>query len=83
MKMDKQIKSNGHVEPGVSLSNGPVRDEATGAPVKAMTNGLAGKRKASTGISYAQDSDSAEDEVPLVGALQHYDPVSTILLTAT
>ena len=65
--MNKETPSNGHVEPGVSLRNGPVQDtEMQDAPTAAQTNGVHSKRKAFTGKSYKPESDSEEDDVPLV-----------------
>ena len=68
-KMDHS-QTNGHVEPGISLSNGPVTDKSTGGPLKGMTNGSSNKRKASTGKSYAPESDSDDDDIPLVSQIQ-------------
>ena len=60
--MDKQAPTNGHVEPGISLLNGPME----GVESTAQTNGVS-KRKASMRRSYKQDSDS--DDAPLVRSL--------------
>lgn len=73
--MDDQFPSNGRVEPGVSLRNGPI--EELDAP---ETNGsAAGKRKSRTSlgksVSYAEVGSSEEDEKPLVrpaGNLDHF-----------
>jgi len=62
--MDNAAPSNGHVEPGISMRNGPVEQEATGGAVK--VNG-ASKRKASMGKSYATAASDSDDDVPLVG----------------
>lgn len=65
-------KSNGHVEPGISVANGPVEemDVQIDAP---ETNGVNGsttsKRKSRSSIvskSYKETSDSEDDEKPLV-----------------
>lgn len=67
--MDKQIPSNGQLEPGISLRNGPVDEMDVDAPA---TNGAAnGKRKSrpslSNGKSYKEASSSdEEDSKPLV-----------------
>ncbi|KAK5134345.1 hypothetical protein LTR08_006525 [Meristemomyces frigidus] len=61
--MDKQLPSNGHVQPGISIANGPVEEMEVDKPA---TNGANGKRKSSmgNGKSYKDDSDS-DDDVPL------------------
>lgn len=66
--MDKQVPSNGHVEPGISIRMGPVDDMDVDSPA---TNGAAnGKRKARSSItngkSYKDASSSGEDDKPLV-----------------
>jgi hypothetical protein len=66
--MDKQIPSNGHVEPGISIRMGPVDAMEVDSPA---TNGNAnGKRKARSSItngkSYKDASSSGEDDKPLV-----------------
>ena len=70
--MDKIAPSNGHVEPGISIRNGPVEEMDVDKPEEAQTNGLAnGKRKAraslSNGKTYKEASDS-EDDQPLVSS---------------
>lgn len=62
--MDKQVKSNGVVAPGISMAMGPVENMDVDKPT---TNGTThSKRKASlaNGKSYKDDSDS-DDDVPL------------------
>lgn len=71
--MDKQVPSNGHVEPGISIRMGPVDEMDVDAPA---TNGAAnGKRKARTSIpngrSYKDASSSEEDDKPLVRPTVH------------
>lgn len=67
--MDKQVPSNGHVEPGISIRMGPVDKMDVDAP-----NGNAnGKRKSRgsipTGKSYKEQSSSEDDDdKPLVGS---------------
>ena len=66
--MDKQVPSNGHVEPGISIRMGPVDEMDVDAPA---SNGAAnGKRKARSSIpngkSYKDASSSEEDDKPLV-----------------
>jgi hypothetical protein len=66
--MDKQVPSNGHVEPGISIRMGPVVDAMdVDAPA---TNGANGKRKAraslTNGKTYKDASSSEEDDKPLV-----------------
>lgn len=68
--LDKQVPSNGHVEPGISIRMGPVDNMDVDAPA---TNGAAnGKRKARNSIpngkSYKDASSSDEDDKPLVGS---------------
>ncbi|KAF2186974.1 hypothetical protein K469DRAFT_705518 [Zopfia rhizophila CBS 207.26] len=65
--MDKEIPSNGHVEPGLSIRMGPVEDMDVDTP---LTNGnVNGKRKArsslSNGKSYKEEGSSEEDDKPL------------------
>ena len=66
--MDKQIPTNGVVEPGISMANGPVDEMDVDKPTtNGTTNGTAsGKRKASLASrkSYKEASDS-DDDVPL------------------
>jgi DNA topoisomerase-1 len=69
--MDKEVPSNGHVEPGISIRMGPVDDMDLDEPA---TNGNAnGKRKARSSItngkSYKDHSSSDEDDKPLVRLL--------------
>ncbi|GAB7341568.1 hypothetical protein MBLNU457_7779t1 [Dothideomycetes sp. NU457] len=61
-EMDDAAPSNGHVEPGISMRNGPVEEEATGGAVK--VNGTS-KRKASMGKSYKAAASDSDDDVPL------------------
>jgi DNA topoisomerase-1 len=66
--MDKQVPSNGHIEPGISIRMGPVDDMDVDTP---DTNGNAnGKRKARSSISnsksYKDASSSEDDDKPLV-----------------
>ena len=62
--MDRELPSNGHVEPGISIAMGPVDPMDIDKPT---TNGTTGKRKASmgNGKSYKDASDSEDDDVPL------------------
>lgn len=69
--MDKQVPSNGHVEPGISIRMGPVDDMDVDAPAtNANVNGANGKRKArgslNNGKTYKDASSSEEDDKPLV-----------------
>lgn len=71
--MDKQLPSNGTVNPGISIRHGPVEDTNMddGPPVtNGATNGAAnGKRKSRGSISktYKEATSSDEDEnKPLV-----------------
>lgn len=61
--MDKEIPTNGHTEPGISMAMGPVENMDVDKPT---TNGTAsGKRKSlANGKSYKEDSDS-DDDMPL------------------
>ncbi|KAK1058588.1 DNA topoisomerase 1 [Friedmanniomyces endolithicus] len=68
--MDKQIPTNGHVNPGISIAMGPVTDMDVDKPITyGHTNGITnGKRKVSlpNGKSYKDDSDSDDDDdIPL------------------
>jgi DNA topoisomerase-1 len=64
--MDKEVPSNGHVEPGISIRMGPVDDMDVDPP---STNGNA-KRKARTSMTksktYKDASSSEDDAKPLV-----------------
>jgi hypothetical protein len=67
--MDKQVPSNGHVEPGISIRMGPVDDKMD--VDEPATNGNANaKRKARSSItngkSYKDASSSEDDDKPLV-----------------
>jgi hypothetical protein len=66
--MDKQLPSNGHVEPGISIRMGPVDVMEVDAP--ATNENANGKRKARSSItngkSYKDASSSGEDDKPLV-----------------
>ena len=67
--MDKQIKTNGHTAPGISMAMGLVDDMEVDKPAtNGITNGVNGKRKSSAGNrkSYKEDTDSQDDDVPLV-----------------
>lgn len=69
--MDKQVPSNGHVEPGISIRMGPVDKMDVDEPA---TNGSAnGKRKARSSITngktYKDASSSEDDDKPLVRAI--------------
>jgi len=68
-KLDVELPSNGHVEPGISIRMGPVDDMNVDAPA---TNGDAnanGKRKARNSVentkSYKDASSSEDDDKPL------------------
>ncbi|KAK0932437.1 DNA topoisomerase 1 [Friedmanniomyces endolithicus] len=77
--MDKQIPTNGHVNPGISIAMGPVTDMDVDKPISnGHTNGISnGKRKVSlaNGKSYKDDSDS-DDDIPLQKK-RKTDPVSS------
>ena len=67
--MDKQIKTNDHTAPGISMAMGPVDEMDLDKPTtNGTTNGVKGKRKSSAANrkSYKEDSDSEDDDVPLV-----------------
>ena len=69
-KMDAQVPSNGHIEPGISIRMGPIDGKMD--VDQPETNGTAnGKRKARSSItngkSYKDASSSEEDDKPLVG----------------
>lgn len=69
--MDKEVPSNGHVEPGISIRMGPVDDMDVDEP--AVNGNANGKRKARSSItngkSYKDQSSSEEDDKPLVRIL--------------
>lgn len=62
--MDKAYPSNGAVEPGISLANGPVEDMDIDKPT---TNGTTSTKRKSlaNGKSYKEESGSEDDDVPL------------------
>jgi DNA topoisomerase-1 len=67
-KMDEQMPSNGHVEPGISVRMGPVEDMDVDTP---SANGTSnGKRKARSSLTgaktYKEASSSDDDDKPLV-----------------
>ena len=60
--MDKQIRSNGHVAPGISIAMGPVTESEIDKPTPNGTT----KRKASNGKSYKDSShDDSDEDIPL------------------
>ena len=67
--MDKQVPSNGHVEPGISIRMGPVDDDKMNGD--APNGGMNGKRKSRGSLptaSYKEQSGSEDDDdKPLVG----------------
>jgi hypothetical protein len=81
--MDKQIPSNGHVEPGVSIRMGPVEEMDIDPP---PTNGTSnGKRKArsslTNGRTYKEASSSDDDDdKPLVRSMTGPSTFSTLTL---
>ncbi|KAK3720889.1 DNA topoisomerase 1 [Vermiconidia calcicola] len=63
--MDKQIPSNGHAEPGISVAMGPVDQMDVDKPT---TNGTTSSKRKSfiaNGKSYKDESDSEDGDVPL------------------
>ncbi|CAI6281410.1 unnamed protein product [Periconia digitata] len=63
--MDKQLPSNGHVEPGVSIRMGPVEDMDVDPPAAANANGKRKSRGSLTnGRTYKEES-SEEDDKPI------------------
>lgn len=76
-KLDAEVPSNGHVEPGISIRMGPVDSMDVDAPA---TNGDAnGKRKARNSVgnskSYKDASSSEDDDKPLVRHDRHACPL--------
>ena len=73
--LDRQIPSNGAVNPGISLSHGEVKMEAastSNGKISIANGAVSGKRKVRDSLTrpdYA-DAESSEDDLPLVG-----DPV--------
>lgn len=65
-KLDKELPSNGHVEPGVSIRMGPVEDMDVDSP--ATNANLNGKRKARTSLTNGKSykEESSDDDKPLV-----------------
>ncbi|KAI4662036.1 uncharacterized protein J4E78_004827 [Alternaria triticimaculans] len=68
-KMDAQVPSNGHVEPGISIRMGPVADDDKMDIDAPETNGANGKRKSRSSVtnskSYKDVSSSEDDDKPL------------------
>ncbi|KAI4609686.1 uncharacterized protein J4E88_004338 [Alternaria novae-zelandiae] len=68
-KMDAQVPSNGHVEPGISIRMGPVADDDKMDIDAPETNGANGKRKSRSSVtnskSYKDASSSEDDDKPL------------------
>ncbi|KAI4613232.1 hypothetical protein J4E83_007644 [Alternaria metachromatica] len=68
-KMDAQVPSNGHVEPGISIRMGPVADDDKMDIDAPETNGANGKRKSRSRVtnskSYKDASSSEDDDKPL------------------
>lgn len=81
-KMDAEVPSNGHVEPGISIRMGPVADDDKMDVDAPETNGKRKSRSSVTnGKSYKDASSSEDDDKPLVGrperilyALQRANP---------
>jgi DNA topoisomerase-1 len=74
--MDRQVTTNGTVQPGISMAMGPVQEMDVGKPT---TNGTtAGKRKSSMahGKTYKESSDSEDDDVPLQKRRKTQQPLS-------
>jgi DNA topoisomerase-1 len=70
-KMDAEVPSNGHVEPGISIRMGPVENDDKMDVDAPETNGNAnGKRKSRSSVtnskSYKDASSSEDDDKPLV-----------------
>ena len=66
--MDKEIPSNGHLDPGISIRMGPVEDMDVDNE-RPVANGAAnGKRKSRGSLqkSYKEATSSDEDDEPLV-----------------
>ena len=82
-QMDKQMPTNGEVQPGISMANGPVTEQDTKmSDVNgAMTNGaVPAKRKVRESLArpdYA-DAESSDDDQPMVCA--PFDPVCKDLI---
>lgn len=72
-KMDAQVPSNGHIEPGISIRMGPVADDDKMDVDAPETNG---KRKSRSNVtnskSYKDASSSEDDDKPLVCRLTHF-----------
>jgi DNA topoisomerase-1 len=67
-KMDAEVPSNGHVEPGISIRMGPVDDDDKMDVDAPETNGKRKSRSSVTnGKSYKDASSSEDDDKPLVG----------------
>ncbi|KAI4648213.1 hypothetical protein J4E93_004625 [Alternaria ventricosa] len=68
-KMDAQVPSNGHIEPGISIRMGPVADDDKMDIDAPETNGANGKRKSRSSVtnskSYKDASSSEDDDKPL------------------
>ncbi|KAK5172297.1 DNA topoisomerase 1 [Saxophila tyrrhenica] len=63
--MDKQLPSNGKLEPGISMAMGPIEDMDVDKPT---TNGATNAKRKSAmgnGKSYKESTDSEDDDKPL------------------
>lgn len=64
---ESNVKStSNHINPGVSIRNGPILDDKN-RPVHANGTSKA-KRKASTQQNYKESSDSEDEDMPLVSS---------------
>ena len=64
-QMDKQIPSNGHVMPGVSIRNGPVTEDTAMPDVNGAASAKRKARESMARPKYAE-SESSDDDKPLV-----------------
>ena len=68
--LDKSNPSGNHVQPGISIRNGPI-DEMDIDEETPKTNGVTGKRKSRSSIgnkkSYKEVTSDSDEDRPLVG----------------
>lgn len=67
-KLDKEIPSNGHLNPGVSVRSGPVEDMEVDKPhTNGVANGKRSRNSMTNGKTYKEATSSEEDDdAPLV-----------------
>jgi len=65
--LDKQNPTNGEVQPGISIRNGPVmKDDHPMKDADGTANGVKRKARDNAGVSSFAEPESSDDDVPLV-----------------